>query len=287
MCQYSPSSKVADVSLEAILAGLCEIAPLLRDLGVTKLAPFGSRVNLLGIPNMHYWNKKNFNGLLALSEELDAHPDLAPLANYCRLREKGLRREALSALERFLAASRSLDCAAARSAVVAILESNARARDVHQFLAQPLVTQFLMPTLRAWIDDEPATCVPVRWLGILSPDIELLDRALSMCPEDTPVRKMLIERDLSSADYATHHLDETKFLGSVTEVVTALAHARDLIANAPEPEALAHLTSEVHYFDALVADWTAYSKNPIGSFPEWCAKQGRKYEYRVKVYYER
>jgi hypothetical protein len=68
-----------------------------------------------------------------------------------------------------------------------------RTAEAHQFLAQPLVTQFLIPTLRAWIDDEPAKSVPVRWLGMLSRDNELLDRALSMCPEDIPVRKMLIE----------------------------------------------------------------------------------------------
>jgi hypothetical protein len=236
---------------------------------------------------MHYWNNENFVGLLALSEELDAHPDLKSLASYCRFREKGLRREAFSALEHFLESSRSFDSATARSAAVRILESNARTRGTHQFLTQPLVARFLMPTLRVWIDDEPATCVPVRWLGILSRDIELLDRALSMCPEDIPVREMLIEDDLSCADYATHHLDETRFIGSVDEVIAALAHARDLTANAPEPEAFAYLTSEVNYFDALVADWTAYSKNPAASFPEWCAKQGRKYNYPLKVYYKR
>jgi hypothetical protein len=162
-----------------------------------------------------------------------------------------------------------------------------RTAEAHQFLAQPLVTQFLIPTLRAWIDDEPAKSVPVRWLGMLSRDNELLDRALSMCPEDIPVRKMLIEHDLSCAGYATHHLDENLFLGGVDEVITALAHAKDLMTNAPDSEPLACLTSEVQYFDVLVADWIAYSKNPVGSFPEWCAKQGRKYNYPFKVYYER
>ncbi|MCK1640140.1 hypothetical protein IVA95_21675 [Bradyrhizobium sp. 157] len=236
---------------------------------------------------MHYWNKQNFEGLSKLSEELDANPNLTALASYCRFREKGLRREALSALEDFLLAARSFDSAVARSAVVTILEANARTSGTHQFLTQPLVTRFLVPTLRSRMDDDPAASTPIRWLGILSRDDQLLDRALSMCPEDTPVRKMLIGAELSCAEYATHHLDETIFLGSVDGVVTALARARDLIANAPEPEALAHLTSEVHYFDAMVADWITYSKDPTGSFPEWCTKHGRKYGYPIKIYYKR
>jgi hypothetical protein len=235
---------------------------------------------------MHYWNKGNFEGLSKLAEALDSYPNLTALASYCRFREKGLRREAFSALEDFLAAARSFDNAAAGSAAVQILELNARS-DAHQFLTQPLVTQFLIPTLRSWMDNEPDANTPIRWLGMILRDDELLDRALSICPEDTPVRSMLIERYLCVAEYATHHLDETIFLGSVDAAVTDLAHARELITNAPEPDALAHLASKLHYFDTLIADWTTYSENPTGSFPEWCAARGKNYGYPTKIYYQR
>ncbi|WP_338698512.1 hypothetical protein V5279_14895 [Bradyrhizobium sp. 26S5] len=236
---------------------------------------------------MHYWNRANFEGLLELSKQLDVHPNLTSLASYCRLREKGMRREAFSALEQFLALTQSIDSASARSAAVAILELNARTRDAHQFLTQPLITRFLVPTLQAWIDDEPAASTPIRWLGIVSRDNRLLERALSMCPEDIPVRLMLIDAELSVADYATHHLDESLFLGSVDEVIAALAHARDLIASAPEAPPFADRASEVRYFDAQLADWIAFSKHRAGTFPEWCAAQGREYRYPIKVYYRR
>ena len=137
------------------------------------------------------------------------------------------------------------------------------------------------------MDDEPAASTPVRWLGILSRDDKLLDRALSMCPEDIPVRKMLIDFYLSLAEYATHHLDENRFLGSTDEVMEVLARARSLISDAPEADAFVYLISEVHYLHTQVIDWIAYSKNPSGSFPEWCATQGRKYSYPVRVYYDR
>jgi hypothetical protein len=226
---------------------------------------------------MYYWNRPNFEGLSKLAEELDGDAHLRLVASYCRYRQKGLRREAFSALEQFLVAARSFDTAAARAATAKILELNARTSEVHQFLTHPLLTRFLVPTLSKWMDDEPAASIPIRWLGMILRDSGLLEKALSMHPGDTPVRKRLIESDLALADYATHHLDESHFIGSVDEVIVALAHARGLIADAPEPEALAHLLSEVHYYDAQIANWIAYSGNPLGSFPEWCANQRGKY----------
>lgn len=235
---------------------------------------------------MYYWNNDNFEGLLALAESLDAHSDLKPLASYCRYREQGLRREAFSALERFLVASSSFDSAAARRAAIEILEANSRSSKTHQFLTQPLTARFLVPTLKAWMEEDAVTTLPVRWLGMLNRDPELLTRALSGFPEDMPVRRMLIDFALGGVDYATHHLDESFFLGSVDEATSALERARRLIAEAPDPEALAYLTSEVQHFDRLIADWKAYSENPTGGFPEWCAKLGRDYKYSAKVYYE-
>src|SRR5690349_22122100 len=104
---------------------------------------------------MHYWNKANFDGLARLSEELEVYPNLRSLASYCRLREKGLRREAMATLELFLTAAQSFDKATARSSAIQILELNERTREAHQFLTQPLISRFLVPTLQAWSEDEP------------------------------------------------------------------------------------------------------------------------------------
>jgi hypothetical protein len=236
---------------------------------------------------VYYWNKQNFEGLTELSQELTRHPNLDLLAQYCTFREQGLRREAFSTLERFLVAAQSFDSLTARSAALNILELNARAVKVHQFLTQPLITRFLTPTLEAWIRAEPETSAPVRWLGILAHDDALLDKALAMRPEDTPVRKLLIKRDLSWAEFATHHLDESHFIGDVDETVAALERARSLIVTAPDPEKLSALEAEVRYLDDLVADWKVYRENVVGTFSEWCAKRGRMYRFPTHVYYEK
>ncbi|WP_257010377.1 hypothetical protein [Burkholderia ubonensis] len=240
---------------------------------------------LLDVAAVYYWNQHNFEGLLKLAETFDACPELKPLADYCRFREQGLRRHAFAALERFLDASRSFDGTTARRAAIDILEANARTSEAHQFLAQPLTARFLLPTLQTWMHEEPDANLPIRWLGILKRDNALLAGALAMCPDDTPVRTMLIERALDFVDFATHHLDESRFIGSVDHVLENLDRARRLIADAPDAAAFARLSSEVDHFDQLVADWQAWSLNPVGSFPEWCAALGRNYRYAVKIYY--
>lgn len=236
---------------------------------------------------MYYWNKTNFEGLLSLADSLDAHPELGPIAGYCRYREQGLRREAFAELERFLVASRSFDSVTARGAALEILEANARIPESHQFLTHPLTARFLEPTLRSWMEEDAGAHLPVRWLGLLTRDPDLLNKALSACPEDLPVRKILIGFALGWADYATHHLDESSFIGSIDQATSALTRARSLLATAPEREPLAYLTDELDYFDRLITDWIAYSEHPSGNFPEWCVARGRHYNYPVKIYYEK
>lgn len=235
---------------------------------------------------MYYWNKDNFEGLLQLAQQLEADECLKPLASYCRFRERGLRRDAFLALELYLDEARSFDSSTARHAAVQILEANARTQGVHQFLAQPLIKRFLLPTLQGWLQEDANTNIPVRWLGILNRDRGLLARALSMCPDDIPVRKLLVDLALGDVEYATHHLDESFFIGAVDDAAQALGLAGTLIADAPDPDMFTHQSSEVRHFNCLIADWRAYSESPLGSFSEWCAARGRNYSYPIKVYYE-
>lgn len=232
-----------------------------------------------------YWNQPNFEGLLTLAMHFDTQPGLQALAQYCRMREKGLRREAFSALEQFLAATLSFDTATRRTAAVDIFEADARSHEAHQFLSQPLLSRFLLPTLQAWVDEQPSAQVPLRWLGLQLNEHELLVKALALCPADSPVRMRLINHSLSSVDHATHHLDESHFIGNVEYAHAELARAQALISSAAEPERLQHLQTELLEYQNLIADWIAYSKAPRGTFPQWCAEQGRTYHYPAKFYY--
>lgn len=236
---------------------------------------------------MHYWNKSNFEGLLQVAEALSADERLSSLAEYCRNRERGLRRQAFSALESFLAASEQWESSYSRGACQEVLELHARTPEAHQFLSQPLLTRFIFPVLEAWLADDPDSQTALRWLGILRRDSELLNRALALSPADVPVRRRLADWFLSDVDHATHHLVESRLLGDLEETKQALSQARAVVSAAPDSAPFADLSAEISEYQALLEDWESYSESPEGTFPEWCKSRDRPYTWPTIIYYNK
>ena len=234
---------------------------------------------------MYDWNRRNLEGLDALAVELRAHPRLRLLGDYCGLRSRGPRRQALAALEQFLELSSRFGGAEARAAALDLLELHGRTKEAYQLLAQPLLARFLFPVLETWMEDEPESITPLRWLGFLKHRDDLLARALAMAPDDLPVRRRLVERTLHHINHATHHLDESFFIGSVDETVEDLKNLGAYIEGAPDPVIFAAAAGELRYFETLVADWIAFSREGAGSFPAWCAQRQRKYRFAAKYDY--
>src|SRR5262245_48769847 len=152
---------------------------------------------------MHYWNENNFKGLAQLAEELEEDPRLSSLAEYCRQRERGLRRKAFEALDSFIGAAATWETADLRDICQRVLQLHALTPEAHQFITQPLLTRFIFPVLDTWVGDEPNSQAALRWLGILRGDANLLRKALQLSPDDVPVRRHLAGRFLSDVDYAT------------------------------------------------------------------------------------
>jgi hypothetical protein len=234
---------------------------------------------------VHYWNQPNFQGLLQIADHLGSQAQLRSLAEYCRLREQGLRSKALEALDRFLQDSRSWESSSKQEACLTILEVHSRTPKVHQFLSQPLREQFIVPVLETWETAEPENYSAVRWLGILRNDAERLRHALALRPDDVPVRKRLTEWHLSDVEHATHHLVESRLLGDLDETKRSLATARNLVEAAPDPVPFKYMSSEISLHEQMLRDWESYASLPEGSFPEWCAGRNRSYSWPTIVYY--
>lgn len=234
---------------------------------------------------MHYWNQSNFEGLRALAAELGRHPDLVALAEYCRLRDAGLRREAFAALDAFLTATRDWDAPRARQAVDTILAMHLRTTDCHQFLVQPLMDRLVDPVLEQWLRDVPDALEPARWLGILRRDRAQLARVLAAQPGDVLARRLLVDGHLANVDHATHHLGEGVLLGELADAQDEIARADALIAAAPDRAPFADLEDDARTFRRMLSDWQDYSASPAGTFPDWCAARGHRYGWPVAVYY--
>ena len=196
-----------------------------------------------------------------------------------------MRRQAFAALERFLDEASSWELADRREICEEILELHARTPEAHQFLSQPILSRFLLPVVEEWVETEPTGIIPLRWLGILTGDPALLRRALTEFPGDVPARRSLAGLLLSGVDYATHHLVESRLLEDLEATQAAVARIRTLLEAAPEPAAFADLVSELDHYEMLLSDWALYEASPEGTFPEWCERRGRSYQWPSVYYY--
>jgi hypothetical protein len=182
---------------------------------------------------VHYWNRDNFEGLAALASALREHPHLGHLGEYCARRERGLRRQALSALDAFLAeaetwsddaASRNL-CRRARAPRPHAKRAPVSGAAVARALSHPHARELGRGGARQ----------PQRWLGLLERDPERLARALSLAPDDVPVRRRLVDLLLGDVDFPPHHLGDGRLIGDVASARQSLAGARAQIDAAPDP----------------------------------------------------
>lgn len=236
---------------------------------------------------MHYWNRDNFEGLLDLADAFESNSlDFDLLSRYCRYRENGRRKEAFEALREFLNNNKPWIDSVAREKCQTILELQSLVPGVHQFLSQPLMTQFIDPVLEKWLMDEPENPQPLRWFGLLHGHSEYLCKALTITPEDNPVRSRLITMHMADVDYATHHLDEGHFIGNLEMAKQALKTAEQLLNDAPKDFPSTHLKEEITTYESMLNDWEEFSESPEGTFPAWCAAKNRYYFWPTKFYYK-
>jgi hypothetical protein len=232
----------------------------------------------------YYWNRDNFKGLAALSSAFRADSRLERLADYCDLREKGLRRQAFAQLDAFLKEAASWETPVQRELAVRVLEAHWNTQDAHQFLAEPLRKRILH-VLEEWRAADAHDPVPARYLALLHYDRSLMAEALRMNPKDGLVRVKLAKNLLSLVEYATHHLAEGKFIGDENEVSATLAEAASIVAGVEDASAKRELDKEVEELTALLSDWREYQLAPEGTFPEWCRARNRPHRWWSMHYY--
>ncbi len=235
---------------------------------------------------MHYWNKRNLEGLAQISAALAGDPQLGAVSRYCALRAKGLRKQALSEIHSFTASTKQWSTQARRDTVDRLLQVWHGHPGVHQLLPQPLVGDLVRPTLDEWARAEPESATAQRWLGMVSGDRSKMETALSLDPADDIARGWLITALLDDVDHATHHLVEGVFLGKESDAVDALRSAESLLAGASDHARFARFEGWLRQLRSLLNDWMTYRETPGGEFRDWCARRGREYDWPSIVYYD-
>lgn len=146
------------------------------------------------------------------------------------LRERGLRRQSLAALQRLIGRSKSWTTQERRAFVLALVSSLDTSKLTSPWpttsffdaeaVAFPLLAELLYPTFRQWAETEPLDARPLLWLGLLhrleideeEPEL-YLRRALERDPTLVLARLALVAHIRSGVDYNQHELPEA-YLGS-------------------------------------------------------------------------
>jgi len=240
--------------------------------------------------------------LRAVAAQASANEAWSEYAQYCRDRERGLRRRAFQHLETFLTSARawSFDDRSAFANWVCLRITEFGESDSCGLVPQPLAAQLVVPTLREWAERETTDSIPYRWLGLYFSGVvyaglragltrgavnaySLLREALRRNPNDDLARIRLVEMVVGGAAFACHHLPHY-FIGEPKEEMASIAEAAELLVGVVDSAENARLQSELNYASRLIGDWIQFTDAGALDFNQWCIDRGRKYRW-IRAYY--
>lgn len=234
---------------------------------------------------MLYWNQSNFKGLKDIGEKYLSKNGYVDFANYCLLKEKGLRKEAFKAIENFISSTSCKSAIEQREVATELITISYFNKDVHQLIPNQL-HQFLISIFKNWEEEDSNNVIPQRWLGYLTRDIAYYEKALAVDPCDEISIIALIHDSLNSIDFQTHHLSESRFIGNINDSKFSLERTAELIEKLESGELRNKLYEEYQYFTRLINMWEKYKQElHTISFPEWCASAGESFNLWNTIYY--
>ena len=234
---------------------------------------------------MWYWNQANFEGLISVADSISGEPEWSDFAAYCRLRERGLRKDALASIDRFMKLALSWPVPERRRFVTWLYDTQQSVPQVHQLVIQPLRCRFALPTLEAWSLSEPSNSVVWRLLGTATANTEHFGTALDLDPADNYSRFQIILRLLQNVSHQCHHLPDY-FIGEPVEALQDLATAQAMASEFVDtsiPEALA---SDIQDLQNKINDWQTFLATGEESFSAWCSNNNRSYTWCKAYYYD-
>ena len=244
---------------------------------------------------MPYWRDSAFETLDKFSKELRENPDYILLAEYAALKEKGLRKQAYTKLNGFIALTCSFADTKRRELVHLICQRHEQWEPFNLeqwepfnlFNTYPLINKVILPTLKQWIADEPQNPEPLKWLGLYyygdsnysindSGYFTALERSLSLNSNDDIVRKVLIRRYLDCIDYSIHEvISDSYYIGDPSEDLVLCSTIEEHLQNLPDKNVQITLSEQLKGYRHMIQDWQKYiSANVKMSFTEWrCSKK--------------
>lgn len=235
--------------------------------------------------SLRYWNQQNFEGLTSVAESISNVPQWQLFADYCRFRERGLRKSSLEAIAKLVSVADEWPTNDRRRFSNWIYETQLRLPEVHQLIVAPLLNGLIIPTLDEWADAETDNAVPRRWLGFATHNHEHFSAALSLDAGDDVSRYRLVCRDLADVDYQCHHLPE-QFIGDPQEAIAMLSRAEQMAKGFKDSRIAPELLEDFGELSRKVNDWISFlAEAEDVSFADWCVERNRNYVWVQHYYY--
>src|SRR5579871_6437884 len=130
---------------------------------------------------MHYWREQYFKTLKnAATSAVSESADWQAYADFCLKYERGFRDQAFLILERFIVRMEREPFIERRRFVSWLVEIAEGQEGRHMLIPYPLKIRVVEPTLLEWVEVDPVSSEPHRWLG----GLEHLERAVELDPAD-------------------------------------------------------------------------------------------------------
>ncbi|MBU2713828.1 hypothetical protein [Zooshikella harenae] len=235
---------------------------------------------------MFYWNQANFEGLKNVASAYEGKAGYEGFVEYCLKKEQGLKKQANSAIISFVEYVKTLPLVRQREIALEFAELHFYNSEIHQLLSHPLYSH-IYTVLIDWSRENGATSEVFRWLATMGAGLSFYQRALEQDPNDQISIYKLGMAYIDDVDMQTHHLGESRLIGSIEELDVALSKAAELCHRLVNKEAKRALGQEIEYYTSLVNSWKEYtSQKQEKSFVEWCQNMGVKYNFPTIVYYQ-
>jgi hypothetical protein len=174
------------------------------------------------------------------NHDLDVLAEVAKAANvlglsqYCRLRAKGLRKEAMLALADFLDDAVKLPFIGRQALILGLTEHRKAFSDPRLLCPEPIVVRLILPTLKEWLQADPGSATAYFLLGIYSfgtatagageTPIECFRKAIVLDPKHQGARTAFVALVSNGVRYAQHELP-FGYIGPAEKDVMALQEA--------------------------------------------------------------
>jgi tetratricopeptide (TPR) repeat protein len=130
-------------------------------------------------------------------------------ADYCKYLDKGLRKDALRCLDRFLDDAKNWDYLTRASFCKAIFSvSSNTSNDIEFALTTNLTEKLVKPTLIEMTTQEPDNYLAFKWYGQYFRDTAFMKKAYELNPSDNSTIIILLNRLENDLWLSTHHLPD-------------------------------------------------------------------------------